>query len=210
MQIIAILNQKGGVGKTTLTINLAYSLQQDGYKVMIVDSDPQGSARDWNNETNGAIVPVVGLDRASLATDIKAVSKGYDFVLIDGAPRLAKNMAAAIKCADIILIPVKPSAFDVWASDELIDMIEQRQEFDSNLKAFIVISQAIQNTKITGEVVEVFANDNDSKIPILNTKIINRTAYAQSASAGKTVFHTTDKKAQQEINNIKKELLSHD
>ncbi|TXL21731.1 peptide transporter, partial [Methylococcaceae bacterium HT2] len=119
-EIIAILNQKGGAGKTTLSTNIARSLQLDECEVLLVDSDPQGSARDWNAAGDGALVPVIGLDRSTLAKDIQSVKGGKDFIIIDGAPQIAELAVAAIKCSDLILIPVQPSPYDVWACDDLV------------------------------------------------------------------------------------------
>lgn len=204
MKTIAILNQKGGSGKTTLTTNLAYGLVKNNYKTLIVDSDPQGSARDWNNETEGSIVPVVGLDRPSLAKDITTVTNSYDFVLIDGAPQLTAQMAAAIKVSDVVLIPAQPSPYDIWATSSLVDAIKQRQELGADLKAYFVISRAIKNTKLAKEAVEALKSYD---LPLLNNMTTQKVSYSNSAAAGKTVFHSSDKKAQLEISNITKELL---
>lgn len=203
MQIISILNQKGGSGKTTLTTNLAYAILKDNHKVLIIDSDPQGSARDWNNETDGSIVPVVGLDRPSLANDIKAVINGYDFVLIDGAPQLSKHMAAAIRVSDKILIPVQPSPYDIWATADLVGMIKQAQELGSKVSANFIITRAIANTKLAKEAVEALSG---YEINVLDGSTNQRIAYPDSAASGKTVFHTKDIKAQAEILAIKDEL----
>ena len=111
----AILNQKGGAGKTTISVNLAMALQQSGQRVLLVDSDPQGSARDWHAAGNGSLLTVIGLDRPTLDKDIKALN-GYNKILIDGAPQLAEMAVSPIKCADIVLIPVQPSPYDIWAA----------------------------------------------------------------------------------------------
>src|SRR5262245_39300003 len=96
---IAILNQKGGAGKTTISVNLSHALKMNNEKVLLVDSDPQGSARDWHAAGNGELLQVVGIDRPTLDKDIKAVSYGYDWIIIDGAPQLSNMAVAAIKCA---------------------------------------------------------------------------------------------------------------
>ena len=122
-KIIVVLNQKGGVGKTTLTSNLGKAFEQSGLSVLLVDSDPQGSLRDWNEASGGDVLPVVGLDRETLAKDMEAIKGQYDIILIDGAPQSGKLAAAAIKAANLVLIPVTPSPYDVWACSDLVEAL---------------------------------------------------------------------------------------
>ena len=199
MPIVAVLNQKGGSGKTTLAINLAHALQQDGETVLLVDADPQGSTRDWHEANGGAVLPVVGLDRETLARDLKVVGS-YDWILIDGAPQIAKLSAVAVKVADLVLIPVQPSPFDVWACADLVEMVEARQEVTGGRPpAYFVVSRAIKNTRLSQEVGAAVA---DYGLPVFQAGTTQRVVYPTAASQGKTVLETFP----DEIQAIKNEL----
>ena len=127
-----------------MAINLAHALQEDGETVLLVDADPQGSTRDWHEANGGEVLDVVGLDRETLARDLKVVGE-YDWVLIDGAPQIAKLSAVAVKVADLVLIPVQPSPFDVWACADLVEMIDARRAVTGDKPlAFFVVSRAIK------------------------------------------------------------------
>lgn len=203
--VIAVLNQKGGSGKTTIATNLAHALKRDGYTVLLVDSDPQGSARDWNEASSGNIIPVVGLDRETLAKDLQAISQGYDWIVIDGAPQIVKLSAAAVKAADLILIPVQPSPYDIWACADLVDIIAARQEVTNGKpKAAFVISRAIKNTKLSGEINQALS---DYGLPVLKAGTTQRVVYPTTAAEGLTVFSDPSSDAAREINTLKKEVL---
>lgn len=183
---VAILNQKGGAGKTTIATHLAHGLHLANNKVLLVDSDPQGSARDWNAASDGELLPVVGLDRPTLDKDIKAVSSGYDWIIIDGAPQAHDLAISAIKAADIILIPVQPSPYDIWATSDLVDLVKQRQEItDGQPKAAFIVSRRIQGTKIAGEVLEALEG---YELPIFKSGTNQRVIYANSATGGTTAL----------------------
>lgn len=205
MYIISILNQKGGCGKTTISINIAHALQRQGYKVLLVDSDPQGSARDWNEVNEGHIIPVIGLDRESLPQDIEAVKKGYDVIIIDGAPAIAKLSIAAVKISHLVLIPVQPSPWDIWATQDLVDIIKARQEVTNGIpKAFFIISRTIKNTKLSKEVINALHQYN---LPTLRSYTTQKVIYPSTASDGLTVFSNYPNSGAEEINNITNELI---
>jgi chromosome partitioning protein len=203
--VIAVLNQKGGSGKTTIATNLAHALKQDNYTVLLIDSDPQGSARDWNEASGGNIIPVVGLDRETLAKDLQAISQGYDWIVIDGAPQIAKLSAAAVKAADLVLIPVQPSPYDIWACADLVDIIAARREVTNGKpQAAFVISRAIKNTKLSGEINQALK---DYGLPVLKAGTTQRVVYPTTAAEGLTVFSDPSSDAAREINALKKEVL---
>ncbi|MGP5064762.1 ParA family partition ATPase [Psychrobacter celer] len=192
MKVIAVLNQKGGSGKTTIATHLARGLQLQGHSVLLVDSDQQGSARDWRAVDEDNPVPVIGLDRPTLDKDLKNVSD-KEFVVIDGSPQATNLALSAIKAADFVLIPVQPSPYDVWATSDLVDLVQQRIEMtDGKLKAAFVVSRAIQNTNIGKEVAAVLQ---DYNLPVLDARIVQRVSYPNSASVGKTVFETESAKS---------------
>lgn len=205
MKTIAVLNQKGGSGKTTLSINITEALRRQGKNVVLVDSDPQGSARDWAATSENCPFPVVGIDRPTIDRDIKAITD-RDFIVIDGAPQIANLAASAIKAADIILIPVQPSGLDVWATADMVDIIKQRIDItEGKLKAVFVINRMIKNTKIGNEILDVIT---EYELPVLQTVIHQRVAYASTISEGQTIFEGNHAEAITEMNAMLNELLS--
>lgn len=186
MHVIAILNQKGGSGKTTLATSLARFLHLNGSRVLLIDSDPQGSARDWHAASNGTLVSVIGLDRPTLDKDIASIQHNFDWIVIDGAPQLANMSIAAIKCSDTVLIPVQPSPYDIWASEDLVEIIKERQSItDGKPRAAFIISRQISKTLLGKEVREAL---NGYAIPVFKHGTFQRVAYAKTAALGKTVL----------------------
>lgn len=185
MKTIAVLNQKGGAGKTTIATHLATALQYSGHTVLLVDSDPQGSARDWAAVREDHPISVVGIDRPTIDRDLKSLAP-VDFVIIDGAPQASDLAVSAIKAADFILIPVQPSPYDIWATAELVDLVKQRIEItDGRLKASFVVSRAITGSNIGKE---VSATLEDYGLPVMSTKISQRVDYPGTAARGSTVI----------------------
>jgi len=185
MYVIAVLNQKGGSGKTTIATHLARALQLDGAEVLLVDSDPQGSARDWAAVREDQPVTVVGIDRPTIERDLKQIAR-KDYVVIDGAPQAADLAVSAIKAASFVLIPVQPSPYDIWATADLVELVKQRIEVtDGKLQAAFVVSRAIKGTKIGAEVAEALAGYG---LPVLESRITQRVSYPGTAAAGTTVL----------------------
>lgn len=206
-KIVAFLNQKGGSGKTTIATNVAEALSRRGFNVILADTDPQGSARDWKAASESEEgVAVVGFDRAQLiARDLPAVARGADFVIIDGAPQVKDLAASAIKAADLVIIPVQPSPYDIWATADLTDLIRSRQEVaDGKPKAGFLISRAIKNTKLSHEITEALEVYG---LPILKSGTTQRVIYPAAAAEGKSVLDSGDAGALSEVENIASEVL---
>lgn len=187
MHVIAVLNQKGGSGKTTIATHLARALQLEGADVLLVDSDPQGSARDWAAVREDQPLTVVGIDRPTIERDLKNVAR-KDYVVIDGAPQAADLAVSAIKAASFVLIPVQPSPYDIWATADLVELVKQRIELtDGRLQAAFVVSRAIKGTKIGAEVADALAGYG---LPVLDSRITQRVSYPGTAAGGTTVLDT--------------------
>jgi chromosome partitioning protein len=204
--IISIQNQKGGVGKTTLAVHISHALALRDEPTLLLDADPQGSARDWAAARKSQPpFSVVGLDRPTIHRDLPAIAKNYAHVIIDGPPRVTDLARSAIAAADLVLIPVQPSPYDVWAAQEVINLIKEASVFKENLKSVFVINRKITNTAIGRDVAEALSGYG---VPVLRSQICQRVSFAESAASGQTVMEIDPNgQAAQEIIVLVNELL---
>jgi chromosome partitioning protein len=184
--IIGSLNQKGGVGKTSIAINLAATYARQGQRVLLVDADPQASAMAWSAARSlPPLFPVIGGAKPTLHKDMPELAKDYDIVVIDGAPRVNELGRSAILASDLVLIPVQPSPYDVWAAAEIVSLVREAQVFKGNLKSAFVINRKIANTAIGRDVTTALA---EFDVQVLPTPLHQRVIYAESAASGLAVF----------------------
>ena len=206
MPVLAILNQKGGVGKTTLATSIAMRLSQLGKRVLLIDADHQGSALDWKAARGDEpSFPVVGIPRDTIHREIGALSKDYEWVVIDGPPRVSTVAKSAIAASDMVVIPLQPSPYDVWAAKDIVDLIAEVRVLKADLKAVFAVNRKIVGTAIGRDVAEALT---DYPIDVLRSAVCQRVGFAESAGSGRTVLETDPKgAAAEEVRGLVTEIL---
>ncbi len=212
-KIITVCNQKGGSGKTTLSMHLAGTLARRKNKVLVVDADPQGTATRWAasaDDDNPFPASVVGLSAASekVHREVKKFIENYDFIIIDCPPAADSPVPqSALLIADLALVPIIPSPLDLWASVGIRKVIENVEDINETLKARLVLNQCQPKTNLAKEALEVLP---EFGIKVCKNYLRQRTAYRQSAVFGQTVqdFGSKASDAITEVEALTNEILS--
>lgn len=203
--IISFVNQKGGVGKTTTAINLAIGLKKKNYNLVFIDADPQGSAIQWHAIEGNKSFEILHHPSPIHATDIRQLSMNYDYVVIDAPPAIGDISKAILAVTDLAIIPLSPSALDVWSCWGTLKMIDEIRPLNSDIEVKLLINRKIPGTKIgrdSREAMKQFQMD------VFNTELCQRVAFIDAMTSGVSVMqYAPHSKAAGEIERLCEEII---
>ncbi len=183
--IISVVNQKGGVGKTTVAVNLAQGLRGRGYSVILVDGDPQGSVLQWQSIGGNDAVPVLHHPDPFTPSLKKRLLRDHGLAVVDSPPALGDMVRSILALSDLAVIPVGPSPLDIWSSREILDLVGAAGHRRPELQAAMLICRKIPRTRLgleAREAMEAYG------VNILETEICQRIAYVEAMLSGQSVL----------------------
>ncbi|MDW8323801.1 MAG: ParA family partition ATPase [Burkholderiales bacterium] len=185
-QVIAVLNQKGGAGKTTLAMNLAAGLARRG-ETVVIDLDPQRSACQW--AAQGTVPFPATVKQLTGAWDARSLHQGfraYRHVVLDCPPAVDSPASQqALRACDLALIPVLPSPVDLWASLRLPQEVAEAGRVNPRLRAYLVLNQLEPKSALSAAMHEALA---EFGLPVLRAGLRRRAAYRTAALEGVSVY----------------------
>jgi chromosome partitioning protein len=207
MMIITVGNTKGGVGKTTLALNIAIARALAGRDVWLIDGDRQGTAqtairiRAEAGQTPG-IACATYPDGSTMRAQIQQQAAKFDDIIIDAGGRDSTALRAALILSDVLLVPFQPRSYDVWALSDIGALVDEARAVRDGLKAFAVLNCADPGTKSTDNDDAAAAVKDVHQFEYLPTPLRRRKSFANAAGEGLSVleFKPSDQKAISELN----------
>lgn len=201
--IISVTSLKGGVGKSTIAQNLAVCFAHSGYKVCIADADTNQSSVRWSGLRDESLpgVLVTGLpDGKELAKNVKILNDTYEIILIDGTPSLSPTASKILLLADLVVIPVLPSALDLWATQQFLDRYtEACEQREAQIPAYFLLNQLDERTTLGKEAREALDDFREAGLRTFQSSVKPRAAYKKAVIEGRGVFEYSDPKAKEEM-----------